>query len=574
MSAAPATAAAPAVSAAPAAAAALATAADEAAADVIVRVTGDCPLIDPEVVDALVRFSAERDLGYAGLGGEFPHGLDCEVFLHSALVQADRLATEPYEREHVTPYMKRRPQQFSTQPFEPIRGLLRERWTLDYEEDLLLLRGVVASLGKSVVTAGYRDIYAALEANPSLRRLNAHRVEKRSRLLPEIASLVGNRHKKIVVLGCDWMTSDIIRSFRDAEVNVVGVDRDPTTRENVDTFINSTLSLGGDFDMLTRQQSSSEHPAVLALEGVEFDDVVTDKEVALPLAFALKPEAYRPFIEHSLLDKAHQYRLMRDSGLPVPPFYTADEFELSHPSLSAGGGWIVKRRFGSGSRGVRVFADLPSRGVIESDDLVQQYVTGNLVGLVMNADHGSCEILGAIESIDGNTNHRFRGRNEEALPTHVRIAALTTWEAIESFTGILSVEFIVSNDDVWFVEVSPTVPSRLTRLMLGITLEQGPDGRVRATVPSRQPPAVFGGWVFADRASEGLIEGLRGEVAGVEFHHAGSGRTTVYSDGTPRALGAVIVRNGDPLEVGHMVRNFLDTARVHTNRGESLRIRL
>ena len=155
-------------------------AATAAGADLVVRVTGDCPLVDPLLVDDLVRFFRARGLHYAGLEGEFPHGLDCEVFSASALAMASAKANTAYDREHVTPYMKRHPNEFPTGVFAPILGLEDERWTLDFTEDLILLRQLAGLLGEDLESASYREIAAALRANPEVRAVNRHRCVSRS----------------------------------------------------------------------------------------------------------------------------------------------------------------------------------------------------------------------------------------------------------------------------------------------------------------------------------------------------------------------------------------------------------
>lgn len=549
-------------------------AADRAEAEVIVRVTGDCPLIDPDVVDALVRFAAEHGFRYAGLGGEFPHGLDCEIFSQEALHEADGRATDAYEREHVTPYMKNRPHEFPTRPFEPIRGMLEERWTLDYEEDLLLLRALVDALGESAVTAGHREVVATLEAHPDLREFNAHRATSRvgaSALSSEPSHVVPSA---VVVLGCDSMTSDIIRGLGEAGVHVIGVDRDLTASVNVDTFVHASISLNGDSDMLTRPRSGSKHSALTALEELAFGAVITDKEVALPLALALKPENFRPFIEHQLLDKAHQYRFLSARGASVPDFFTAQELDRPRSMVGGQQKWVVKPRFGSGGRGVQVVAALPRRSEIGSDDLVQQYVEGSLIGVVMNRDRDSCEILGAIERVDEETRNYFSARDPQRLESHVRDAAHRVGDAIPDFTGILSIEFITSSEGVWLLEASPTIPSRLSRLMLDIALEPEPDGRIRAVRPADRPPAMFGSWVFAGRPSDATLRGFTGGVMGVEFYPADPGRGLLYADGSSRAIGAIIVRQGTSGEVESRVQEFLASAQVHTSLGESQSLRL
>ena len=83
-------------------------AAELAQADVVVRITGDCPLIDPEVVDKVIEKFQENNVDYASnaLFRSYPDGLDTEVFTFKALEAAWNQAREPREREHVTPFLR------------------------------------------------------------------------------------------------------------------------------------------------------------------------------------------------------------------------------------------------------------------------------------------------------------------------------------------------------------------------------------------------------------------------------------------------------------------------------------
>src|SRR4029079_17594467 len=94
-------------------------AAESLNADLILRVTADCPLIDPEVIGRLLEFRRDGEYDIAGVatgalapsvGRRFPDGLDCAVFTRAALHRAMRESKEPYDREHVSPYMGRDPQ--------------------------------------------------------------------------------------------------------------------------------------------------------------------------------------------------------------------------------------------------------------------------------------------------------------------------------------------------------------------------------------------------------------------------------------------------------------------------------
>ena len=158
-----------------------ATAAAELEAELVVRVTADCPLVDPAVIDQLLAFRGAGELDYAAvLTGavpadgrrRFPDGLDTEVVRSSVLAEATREATAAYDREHVTPFVKARPQRFRIGYLEAETDLGDERWTIDHAEDLAFVRAVVARLADPV-GAGLADILAVLAAEPELRALNA-----------------------------------------------------------------------------------------------------------------------------------------------------------------------------------------------------------------------------------------------------------------------------------------------------------------------------------------------------------------------------------------------------------------
>lgn len=151
-------------------------AARETGADVIVRITCDCPLIDPEIVGKVVaaRFDAKADFATNNMPPSFPHGLDCEVFTRSTLELAAAGAMTPFEREHVTPWM--RESLSVTRVNVPCArpSLSNERWTLDYPEDLAFLRAVFDHFRPGYAGA-MEDVLKVLDAAPELRRINAAR---------------------------------------------------------------------------------------------------------------------------------------------------------------------------------------------------------------------------------------------------------------------------------------------------------------------------------------------------------------------------------------------------------------
>ena len=142
-------------------------------ADVVVRITADCPLIDPQVVDLVVHKINSENLDYCGLGGEFPHGLDCEAMTAEALERAHSEAVSSYDREHVTPYLKRSGLGFRTGSVEPFKGLSHHRWTLDHPQDLAFLRAVVAYRREELSRLQTTDVLAILDSHPELSDINA-----------------------------------------------------------------------------------------------------------------------------------------------------------------------------------------------------------------------------------------------------------------------------------------------------------------------------------------------------------------------------------------------------------------
>lgn len=130
-------------------------------ADVIVRLTADCPLIDPQVVADAMRLLIDSGADYASntLSRTFPDGLDVEVMKARALRDADAEAVDPLEREHVTPFIYWRPQRYRLASLTTPESLGAERWTVDTLADLTWVRGIAQALS-SAPNAGWREILA------------------------------------------------------------------------------------------------------------------------------------------------------------------------------------------------------------------------------------------------------------------------------------------------------------------------------------------------------------------------------------------------------------------------------
>lgn len=143
-------------------------------ADAIVRITADCPLLDPAVTNSVIRAFIEAGVDFASnaLERSFPRGLDSEVFSRAALERACAESQAPYERAHVTPYLYALQNGFRLAPVT-LSGEThaRHRWTVDTPEDLTFVRAVYDRVGPN--TTDWRTILEAVEAEPSLTQINA-----------------------------------------------------------------------------------------------------------------------------------------------------------------------------------------------------------------------------------------------------------------------------------------------------------------------------------------------------------------------------------------------------------------
>ncbi len=151
-------------------------AASERAVDVIVRVTADCPLLDPEVSGLVVREYLERrgTVDYVSNvhPPTYPDGLDTEVFSRHALEAAWREARLRSDREHVTTYIWRHPERFRLANVSHGEDLSTHRWTVDTAMDLDFVRAVFKTAEGDQRSMRLRDVIALLGRHPEIRELN------------------------------------------------------------------------------------------------------------------------------------------------------------------------------------------------------------------------------------------------------------------------------------------------------------------------------------------------------------------------------------------------------------------
>lgn len=138
----------------------------------VVRITGDCPVIDWRLVDKVIKTHIEHCNDYTCLSEEYPDGLDTEVMKFSALEEACRKARFLSEREHVTLYFRNHENDFRIETISGRENWGAMRWTVDEPQDFVFITQVFAELYSSNKDFSMDDILLLLKKKPKLRNIN------------------------------------------------------------------------------------------------------------------------------------------------------------------------------------------------------------------------------------------------------------------------------------------------------------------------------------------------------------------------------------------------------------------
>lgn len=143
--------------------------------DHVIRLTGDCPLLDPEVMDGVIEKHIEGDYDYTSNTAPptFPDGLDVEVLRFSALADAWREARLHSEREHVTPFIRNNLDRYRIGNLLNGEDLSSLRWTVDEKRDLDFVRRVYEYLYSGKPAFGMKDVLDLLKHKPELKQINS-----------------------------------------------------------------------------------------------------------------------------------------------------------------------------------------------------------------------------------------------------------------------------------------------------------------------------------------------------------------------------------------------------------------
>jgi len=152
-------------------------------ADVIVRITSDCPVIDPKVIDKVIQFYNDHypDYDYVSntLIRSFPRGMDTEVFSAKVLAEAFFKAKAFNEREHVTPFIYKNPEKYRLGNVSYVLNENRHRWTVDTIEDFELVNKIIEHLYPQNPQFSLEDILGLFKCYPDWFFINSHIEQKK-----------------------------------------------------------------------------------------------------------------------------------------------------------------------------------------------------------------------------------------------------------------------------------------------------------------------------------------------------------------------------------------------------------
>lgn len=156
-------------------------AAKESQADIVVRVTSDCPLIDPTVIDTVISNYKDNNYDYVSntLERTYPRGMDTEAFSYRVLAEAHTQASTQAEREHVTPFIYCRPDLYKLGIVRNSEDNSRYRWTVDTPEDYELIQHIIKYVYPKNTNFTMHDCLQAIKSNPQWLSINAHIEQKK-----------------------------------------------------------------------------------------------------------------------------------------------------------------------------------------------------------------------------------------------------------------------------------------------------------------------------------------------------------------------------------------------------------
>jgi spore coat polysaccharide biosynthesis protein SpsF len=147
-------------------------------ADIVVRLTSDCPLIDSQIVDRTIKKFLVHSYDYVSntcpsANATYADGMDVEVFSYSNLLKANKFCKNVLDREHVTHFFLKRPKKFKLFLLTLKKSYRKYRLTLDYKEDFILIKKILTFFLRNKIQISFKNIISYLDKNPEYIRINS-----------------------------------------------------------------------------------------------------------------------------------------------------------------------------------------------------------------------------------------------------------------------------------------------------------------------------------------------------------------------------------------------------------------
>jgi len=164
-------------------------------AEEIVRITADCPLVDPQVIDALIayhRWHGQSSYDHTGIAAEWADGLDAEMLSREALLVANHEATRLSDREHVCSYVWNHPDRFRCATLPCPFNLMDVQWSVDTSHDLSVLENLLKrTLARTGLAFTWRDLWATMAVHPAMRQEMTRRMGRNHAYTEQVAEEEG-----------------------------------------------------------------------------------------------------------------------------------------------------------------------------------------------------------------------------------------------------------------------------------------------------------------------------------------------------------------------------------------------
>jgi spore coat polysaccharide biosynthesis protein SpsF (cytidylyltransferase family) len=168
-------------------------------ADPIIRITGDCPLCDPKIIQKMIKIFNAKKYDYISnrIKPTFPDGLDVEIFSFKALKKSEKNAKMKSEREHVTPYIYKNSKKFSIFNVKNKKNLSHLRWTVDEKKDLKFVKKIYQEMNPKKIFF-MNDVLEVLKKNPKFIEINQDIVRDEGYLISKKNEIKISRVKNFV----------------------------------------------------------------------------------------------------------------------------------------------------------------------------------------------------------------------------------------------------------------------------------------------------------------------------------------------------------------------------------------